>query len=124
MISFIKFLIVSNAFYVVLTPSIHGNFIAYVSLLRSYGIWTRFPSTFVVGMFSKHRTEKIKDVEVWDRILQDLHDVMYMSINHGEAIDDFKELERVDVRENLHKHRPGDAWTNYFWTYYHQFGKG
>jgi hypothetical protein len=29
-------------------------FIAYVSLLRSYGVWTRFPSTFVVGMFSKH----------------------------------------------------------------------
>jgi hypothetical protein len=27
------------------------------------------------------------------------------------------------VRKNLHKHRPGDAWTNYFWTYYHQFGK-
>jgi hypothetical protein len=27
------------------------------------------------------------------------------------------------VRENLHKHKPSDAWTNYFWTYYHQFGK-
>jgi len=47
-------LITSNAFYVVLTPSIHGDFIAYVSLLWSYGVWTRFPSTFVVGMFSKH----------------------------------------------------------------------
>jgi hypothetical protein len=53
-ISFIKFLITSNAFYVVLTPSIHGDFIAYVSLLGSYGVWTRFPSTFVVDMFSKH----------------------------------------------------------------------
>jgi hypothetical protein len=40
--------------------------------------------------------------------------VMYMSINHGEIIDDFKEHGRVDVRESLHKHRPGDAWTNYF----------
>jgi hypothetical protein len=54
LISFIKLLITSNAFYVVLTPSIHGDFIAYVSLLGSYGVWTRFPSTFVVGMFSKH----------------------------------------------------------------------
>jgi hypothetical protein len=30
---------------------------------------------------------------------------------------------RVVMRERFHKHRPGDAWTNYFWTYYHQFGK-
>jgi flavin reductase (DIM6/NTAB) family NADH-FMN oxidoreductase RutF len=56
-------------------------------------------------------------------ILQDLHDVMYMSINHGEIIDDFKERGRVDVKERFHKHRPGHVWTNYFWTYYHQFGK-
>jgi hypothetical protein len=25
--------------------------------------------------------------------------------------------------KNLHKHKPSDVWTNYFWTYYHQFGK-
>jgi len=84
----------SNPFYVVLTPSTHGDFIAYVSLLGSYGVWTRFPSTFVVGMFSKHGEyvvlKKIKDVEVWCGILQDLHNVMYMSINHGKTIDDFK----------------------------------
>jgi hypothetical protein len=42
-----------------------------------------------------------------------------MSINHGETIDDFKKHEKVDVGESLHKHRPGDVWTNYFWTYYH-----
>jgi len=36
-------------------------------------------------------TEKIKDVKVWGGILQDLHDVMYMSINHGEIINDFKD---------------------------------
>jgi len=110
-------LITSNAFNVVLTPSTHGDFIAYVSLLGSYGVWTRFPSTFVVGMFSKQRLrgiEKIRDVEVWGGILQDLHDVMYMSINHGETIDDFKERGRVAVRKSLHKHRPCDAWTNYF----------
>jgi hypothetical protein len=30
-----------------------------------------------------HRIEKIKDVEVDSGIIQELHDVMYMSINHG-----------------------------------------
>jgi hypothetical protein len=40
-------------------------------------------------------TEKIKNVEVQGGILQDLHDVMYMSINHGETIDDFKKRGRV-----------------------------
>jgi len=48
---------------------------------------------------------------------------MYMSINHGETIDDFKECGRVAMRKNLHKHRLADAWINYLWTYYHQFGK-
>jgi hypothetical protein len=67
--------------------------------------------------------EKIKDVEMRGGILQDPHDVMYMSINHGETIDDFKERGRVVVRKKFHKHRLGDVWTNYFWTYYHQFGK-
>jgi hypothetical protein len=37
---------------------------------------------------------------------------MYMSINHGEIIDDFKVCGRVVVRESLHKHRLGDTWTN------------
>jgi len=77
-------------------------------------------------MFSKHGAsgiEKIKDVEVQGGILQDLHDVMYMSINHGETIDDFKKHGRVDVRKNLHKHKLSDVWTNYSWTCYHQFGK-
>jgi len=59
-------------------------------------------------------TKKFKDVEVRGGILQDFHDVMYMSINHGETIDDFKEHGRVDARENFHKHRRDDAWTNYF----------
>jgi hypothetical protein len=47
-------------------------------------------------------------------ILQDLHDVMYRSLNQGETINNFKECGKVDVRENLHKHRLSDAWTNYF----------
>ncbi len=84
---FHKFFITSSAFYVLLTASTHGDFIAYVSLLGSYGVWTKFPSTFVVAIFSKHGrlrgTEKIKDVEVPGGILQDPYDVMYMSINHG-----------------------------------------
>jgi hypothetical protein len=68
-------------------------------------------------------TEKIKNVEVQGGILQNFHDVMYMSINHGKKINDFKERGRVVVKESFYKHRPGDAWTNYFWIYYHQFGK-
>jgi hypothetical protein len=56
-------------------------------------------------------------------ILQDLHDVMYMSINHGKIIDDMKEHGRVVMRESFHKHRLDYVWTNYLWTYYHQFGK-
>jgi hypothetical protein len=67
--------------------------------------------------------EKIKDVEVWGGILQDYHDVMFMSINHGKKIDDLKEHGKVAMKESLHKHKLGDAWTNYFWIYYRQFGK-
>jgi len=63
--------------------------------------------------------KKIKNVEVRGGILQDFHDVMYISINHGETNVDFKECGRVVVRESLHKHKLGDAWTNYFQTYYH-----
>ncbi len=59
-------------------------------------------------------TQKIKNVEVWDGILQDFHDVMYMSINREETIDDFKEHGKVVIKESLHKHRLGDVWTNYF----------
>jgi hypothetical protein len=69
-------------------------------------------------MFSKHNVymvlKKIKDMEVQGGIFQNFHDVMYMSINHGETIDDFKEHGRVVVKESFHKHRLGDAWTNYF----------
>jgi len=58
----------------------------------------------------------LKKSKMWKcgGIFQDLHDVMYMSINHGKTIDDFKECGRVAVKKNLHKHRPNDVWTNYF----------
>jgi len=48
-----------------------------------------------------HGIEKIKNVKVQGGILQDLHDVMYMSINHGKTIDDFKERGRVVVKKNI-----------------------
>jgi hypothetical protein len=38
---------------------------------------------------------------MWGGILQNLHDVIYMSINHGKTIDVFKERGKVDVRESL-----------------------
>jgi hypothetical protein len=53
----------------------------------------------VLKAWCLHGTEKIKDVEVWGGILQDLYDVMYMSINHRKTIDDFKECGRVAMRE-------------------------
>jgi hypothetical protein len=40
--------------------------------------------------------------------------MMYMSINHGEIINDFKEHGKVIVRKSFHKQKSGDAWTNYF----------
>jgi len=46
----------------------------------------------VLKAWRLHGTEKIKDVEVRGGILQDFHDVMYMSINHGETINDFKSV--------------------------------
>jgi hypothetical protein len=67
----------------------------------------------VLKAWCLHGIKKIKDVEVRGGILQNLHDVMYMSINHEETIDDLKEHGRVVVKENLHKHKLGDAWTNY-----------
>jgi hypothetical protein len=56
-----------------------------------------------------HGTEKIKDVKMRGGTFQNLHDVMYMFINHGETIDDVKKRGRVAVRESLHKHGPSDA---------------
>jgi hypothetical protein len=111
-------LITSNAFYVVLTPFAHGDFITYVSLLGVAWGMDKVPIYLccwcVLKAWHLCGTEKIKDVEVRGGILQDLHDVMYMSINHGKTIDDFKEHGRVVVRESLHKHRLNDAWTIYF----------
>jgi hypothetical protein len=112
LISFIEILITSNAFYVVLTPSTHGDFIACVLIRVVWGMdkvsiylycWHVLKAWRLCGI------EKIKDVEVRGGILQDLHDVMYMSINHGETIDDFKEHGRVAVKEIFHRHRPGDV---------------
>jgi hypothetical protein len=61
-------------------------------------------SWHVYKAFHLHNIEKIKDLEVWGVILQDLHNAMYMSINHGETIDDFKKCGRVTMKESLHTH--------------------
>jgi len=53
----------------------------------------------VIKAWCLHGIEKIKDVEVRGGILQDLHDVMYMSIIHRETIDDFKKRGRVVMRK-------------------------
>jgi len=119
-------LIASNAFYAILTPSIHGDFIACVLIRAVWGM-DKVPfylcCRHVLKAWHLCGIEKIKDVEMWGGILLNLLDVMYMSINHGKTIDNFKERGRVVLRESLHKHKFGDVWTNYFWTYYHQFGK-
>jgi len=65
--------------------------------------------------------ENIKDVEVQQIILHDLHDVMYISIEPKENIETFKEQRKMKVLQN-YEHNPSDSWTNYFWTYYYQFG--
>jgi hypothetical protein len=71
-------------------------------------------SWHVLKAWHLHGTEKIKDVEMRGGIFQNLHDVMYMSINHGETIADVQKHGRVVVRESLHNHGPSDAWINYF----------
>jgi hypothetical protein len=78
---FDKILITSNAFYVLLTPSTHGDFVTYAFLLRSYGVWTRFPSTFVVGIFSKHGIYVVlKKSKMWKCVVESFNDVMYMFV--------------------------------------------
>ncbi len=98
-------MIISNAFYVVQTPSIHRDFIIYVSLLGPYGgmdkVLIYLCCWHVFKAWCLHGIEKIKNVKVQGGILQDLHDVMYMSINHGKTIDDFKERGRVVVKKNI-----------------------
>jgi len=62
-------------------------------------------------------------VEVRGGIFQDLHDVMYMSINHGETINDFKEHGRVVVSKAFTNIGPVMRGQITFGTYYHQLGK-
>ncbi len=44
--------------------------------------------------------ENIKDVKVQKIILHDLNDVMYISIEHKENIETFKEWKRMKVLKN------------------------
>ncbi len=66
--------------------------------------------------------EKIEDVEVWQVILHDMHNVMFMFIEHEKQIEVFKEQGIIKVLQSFEQHVPNDAWISYFWTYYNQFG--
>ncbi len=66
--------------------------------------------------------EKIKDVEVRQTIFHDMHNVMFMFIELEEQIEAFKEQGIIKVLQSFEQHAPSDAWINYFWTYYSQFG--
>jgi hypothetical protein len=66
--------------------------------------------------------EKIEDVEVRQAILHDMHDVMFISTKLEEHIDTFKERGRIKILQGFEQHVPSNAWINYFWTYYNQFG--
>jgi hypothetical protein len=49
-------------------------------------------------------TKKIEDVEVQGAIPCDLHDMMYISMNHDEIIGAFKEHWRKKVQRNFNQH--------------------
>ncbi len=66
--------------------------------------------------------EEIKDKEMRLAILDGLHKVMYMSINPYENIESFKDSGRKKVVESFGWHKFGESWTQYFWSYYYQFG--
>ncbi len=50
------------------------------------------------------------------------NDVIYMFIKPNKNIETFKEQKRMKVLQSFKQHNLGDYWTNYFWTYYCQFG--
>jgi hypothetical protein len=61
---------------------------------------------------------KIKDNEMRRAILDDLHTIMYMSIEPSEKIEAFMTGGRNKIIESFTQHLPSDSWTRYFWTYY------
>jgi hypothetical protein len=65
--------------------------------------------------------EKIKDVEVRQAILHDMHNVMLM-FELEEQIEAFKEQGIIKVLQSFEQHAPSDTWISFFWTYYNQFG--
>ncbi len=73
LVSFIKNLIISNTFYVVLTPSTHGEFYCICVLLKVKWGMDKVPIYLccwhVLKAWHLHGIEKIKDVEVRGGIL-------------------------------------------------------
>jgi hypothetical protein len=106
---FLKNIVYLFSFYVVLTPCIDGDFIAYVSLLKLYrkkGQGSHLPlllacfQNMVLTWYRKN--QRRGNVTA---IFQDFHDVMYMSINHGKKNYDFKTRGKVAMKEKFHKHK-------------------
>jgi hypothetical protein len=64
--------------------------------------------------------ERIKDINHY--IFDYLHKVMYMFVNSNEIIESFNGCGREKMVEIFEQYRLDDSWTQYFWTYYCQFG--
>ncbi len=62
--------------------------------------------------------EKIENIGVCCVIFDDLHKVMYMSINPNETIKCLKGHGIEKVVKSFQKHRFGDWWIQDFWIHY------
>jgi len=77
---------------------------------------------YVLKAWCVHSIEKIKDNGVWHVILDDLHNVMYITIEPSESIETSMTRGRNKVIENFTQHLFGNSWVQYFWTYYFEVG--
>jgi hypothetical protein len=55
-----------------------------------------------------------QDLKVRGAILCGLHDVMYMSMNHNENVETFKQCARRKVKQFFNQYSPSDAFTSFF----------
>jgi hypothetical protein len=62
--------------------------------------------------------EKIENIRVCCVIFDDLHRVMYTSINPNETNKCLKGCGKEKVVKSFQKHRFGDSWIQDFWTHY------
>ncbi len=66
--------------------------------------------------------EKIKDVKVQQEISHDMHNVIFCLLNLKNKLMSSKNDGELKVLRSFEQHALGNAWINYFWTYYNQFG--